>query len=62
MTIMCDWCATDHDGHIAGSLGAKIACLRAQANRLEAVHVEAELDQVEARLRDERSRQLLDGA
>ncbi len=45
----CDECGTNHDGHLPGSFGALIRCLRSRAAAEDAVGL---VDQVDALARD----------
>jgi hypothetical protein len=58
-TGACDACGTSHDGHPPGTLGAEMACLRARAaEQLDAPHLAAQVDQLDAKLIDHRNRAL----
>lgn len=60
-TGTCERCGTNHEGYPPDTLGGETRCLRARAAAEGAVHVEAQLDQLEARLADERDRVLAEG-
>lgn len=55
MSAVCEKCGTDHDGYPAGSLGAEVRCLRAQADSLGAGFL---VDQVDTLTRELDERRL----
>lgn len=53
-TGTCEDCGTNHEGWPPDTLGGRMRCLRARAQQTGAVHVEAQLDQLEATISDRR--------